>query len=584
MRRMNTNLKMIMALGMLVISLLAAPLPAADWPDENRTIDSPKSYSYGLAWDGSDLYNVDYNAGRIFKINRQSGRIKSRSINAPCRKPTGLTWDGRCFWVASQSTGRIYRVNRKGKIISNIKSPGSYPAGLAWMDGKLWCADSKSNRVQLLNPKTGKVLRDLKTNALKPTGLAWDGSSLWVYCALNQVLYCVDPLTGKEIRSVASPSPYTRGLEWDGEHLWASCRGGQGLIEVNYVAMDNVTLSSPIRKRIEMVHRMENLGDNPMTDISVVFAIPRDHIRQKVHNFKFSKTPVSMFKDKYGQEFAIFEKDILEKNESYEVRWTAMIDLCSARWQLDSSKIANSVDQAEFADYLQDTENYGLSDPKIQQFAREAIAGYENAPLMDRIRAIRAYIFDRVDYEMVGGWDPARTILERGTGSCSEFTYCFNALLRSNGIATRNIGSTVYSSRNVDGHWADQVFHRWLEIYIPGYGWVPFDSNSDDHPNGRKRERYRRWASLSNNLFMTTILPQGGDQTPIGWNYNTGWDYSFKYDDRYGKYRNYRAAFWSNPDATEPSSLLDDPLVKKRYIRTYVPEGMEEPDDLADRR
>lgn len=62
------------------------------------------------------------------------------------------------------------------------------------------------------------------------------------------------------------------------------------------------------------------------------------------------------------------------------------------------------------------------------------------------------------------------TILERGKGTCSEYTNLFLALMRKAGIPCRMVVGYIYMP--------EQKFegaHAWAECYIRGYGWFAVD-------------------------------------------------------------------------------------------------------------
>ncbi|MBE7559383.1 hypothetical protein HS125_10690 [bacterium] len=528
-------------LGLLVGSALAA----ADWPAPVDSRPAPSNHAYGLAWDGRSLWTADYDAGRMFELNPDSGAIR-RSLGLPCRKPTGLAWDGRRFWVASESTARLYRLEpRRGRVEETLPAPVQRPAALAWTPEGLWLADRSGGTLYLIDSRKGQVLRTLSTEAVRPRGLAWDGQHLWLHCALNQAYYCLDPKTGDPIRVVYSPSGLARGLAWGPGGLWVACRGRGGILHVPFVDGDGFTLSDPITKTITMTHRIENQCDNPIRNARITLAVPPTTERQRVHGLVWSGSPTRWITDPWGASFAVFQAGRLALGEVLEASWTARVEIATVRWCLDDRRVGDLASaRASLAeDYYADTENYCLSQPATQAHARAAV---DEATLpLAQIAAIRQYLFDKVEYVLEGGWQDALTVLERGTGSCSEYTYCFNGLLRANGFATRNIGSTVYSSRAGGGPWEDRVFHRWLEIYLPGYGWVPFDANTDDVPADQP-PRKRRWGAVVNRLFITHITPRGGEDTPLYWNYNSLGEY--EWTRLWGPRRalNQRRAYWSD--------------------------------------
>ena len=62
------------------------------------------------------------------------------------------------------------------------------------------------------------------------------------------------------------------------------------------------------------------------------------------------------------------------------------------------------------------------------------------------------------------------TILERGKGTCSEYTNLFIALIRKIGIPCRMAVGWIYMpDQNFQGS------HAWAECYIENYGWLAVD-------------------------------------------------------------------------------------------------------------
>jgi transglutaminase-like putative cysteine protease len=73
-------------------------------------------------------------------------------------------------------------------------------------------------------------------------------------------------------------------------------------------------------------------------------------------------------------------------------------------------------------------------------------------------------------------------VLERGVGSCGEYVGALLALARLNGIACRTIGRykcPPYAEQQRVPLQPD-FNHVWLEFYVPGFGWLPMESNPDD--------------------------------------------------------------------------------------------------------
>jgi len=123
-------------------------------------------------------------------------------------------------------------------------------------------------------------------------------------------------------------------------------------------------------------------------------------------------------------------------------------------------------------------------------------------------------LIDNMYYEMVGGWNTAPTVLDRGNGSCSEYSFVYISMCRAAGLPARYVGSVV-----VRGDYAsfDDVFHRWVEVYLPNYGWVPIDPSGGDKDWPRDQANY---IGHLDHRFLITTESGGGSET-MGWTYNS---------------------------------------------------------------
>jgi hypothetical protein len=129
------------------------------------------------------------------------------------------------------------------------------------------------------------------------------------------------------------------------------------------------------------------------------------------------------------------------------------------------------------------------------------------------MRRIHRWVGERLEYELVGGWNVAPAVVERGTGSCSEYTFVFIAMCRAAGLPARYAGAVMVRG---DAASTDEVFHRWPEVYLPGYGWVPADAQAGDTPSpAAAADSIGR---LQPRSLITTL--GGGASDLLGWSYN----------------------------------------------------------------
>ena len=125
--------------------------------------------------------------------------------------------------------------------------------------------------------------------------------------------------------------------------------------------------------------------------------------------------------------------------------------------------------------------HYEDPDHKVLSWARGFVeeAGVP-CDTRDLLRAINAAVKDRFDYQArdePGCQTPVET-LAKGSGSCRDFALFMMEAVRSLGFAARFVSGYLYSPANDP---ADEGFrgagatHAWLQVFLPGAGWVEFD-------------------------------------------------------------------------------------------------------------
>ena len=75
-----------------------------------------------------------------------------------------------------------------------------------------------------------------------------------------------------------------------------------------------------------------------------------------------------------------------------------------------------------------------------------------------------------------GTQDPNRT-LKLGSGSCRDLAMLMIAALRSLGIAARFVSGYLHLADDDDSFSGGNT-HAWVQVYVPGPGWIDFDPSS----------------------------------------------------------------------------------------------------------
>jgi len=188
-----------------------------------HTIDK----AHGLAFDGTNLWAVQYAPGVIYKLqlNPDDGtayHIQTIDImtgdNNNC---TGLTFEGKNLWAPCSYEGdpraTIYNIDQDGKIKKSFPAPGEDSTGMTF-DGKyLWNGDFTSGIRKI--ETNGKLVDTYPSPGPEPEGLAFDGEHLWHSDVSTNRIYKLDT-SGNVICSYKGPGSYPIGLTFDGTYLW----------------------------------------------------------------------------------------------------------------------------------------------------------------------------------------------------------------------------------------------------------------------------------------------------------------------------------------------------------------------------
>ncbi len=125
---------------------------------------------------------------------------------------------------------------------------------------------------------------------------------------------------------------------------------------------------------------------------------------------------------------------------------------------------------------------------RTRQLAYALAAGKSNA--YDVASTIEAFVRERISYNEAtpnpGGVDAVDTVLfVRPEGYCTFYASAMAVLLRAVGIPARvavgyypadfdnKMGGFVYRDHNA---------HAWVEVFFPGYGWIPFEPTASRPP------------------------------------------------------------------------------------------------------
>lgn len=222
-------------------------------------LDAPGPQPEGITSDGVHLWVADFQTGRIYRMDTQTGEVVA-SYPAPGPRPEGLAWDGTHLWNGDWETRLIYRLavsDSELVIDRELPTPGGgRPVGLTWDGEALWLTTWSPFYLFRLDPVTGDTLRsrslqdsdDLLYPAVsaRPEDLAWDGSQLWITDWFTREVHRVHPESLTVTRTLGSGGPRSVGLAFHFGYLWNGDTGDGGVAPALY-KLDVTDATVPVR-------------------------------------------------------------------------------------------------------------------------------------------------------------------------------------------------------------------------------------------------------------------------------------------------------------------------------------------------
>jgi transglutaminase-like putative cysteine protease len=526
----------------LAVALCTVSAAAAQPGEVKQTLPSPCNYPSGLAWDGTSFYVADWREGKVFRVDPADGTVRDER-KAPTLKPRGLAYGMGKLFVSDDRSGGIFAWNFDTGIAEwNFQAPGNRAAGLAYAKNTLYVLEQSSKRIYKVIPEDGTILADIPVPDKACESIAFDGRYLWVADRTKDELYMLHPETGTVLGVVAAPGPYAAGLAWVDGYLWNADFQNRKLYQLVIDAPKPYRTFDTRTARVEYYWALNNYGPGVVSDIVLNVALPENLPNQELLSEPaFSTPPTQRAKDKWGQPCAVFELESAGPGEKAVVDYSIRAKVSAIRYLIIPEKTGKlgDIPKEIRQKYLGDGARYRVSSPYIQQTVKE-IVGDEKNPYWI-MRKIYNFVIEKLEYEMVGGWDVPEVVLNRGKGSCSEYTFSFVALCRAAGLPARYQGSVVVRGDDAS---IDEAFHRWAQVYLPNYGWVPVDASRGDSES--LVGQAKGIGELANRFLITTH--SGGDSEYLSWGYNS--NARFK-TDGYCKVEEDNLGFWEPVEGEE---------------------------------
>jgi transglutaminase-like putative cysteine protease len=472
---------------------------------------------HGIAFLGNKLFAVDRAEGLLLEIDPETDNttVLNPDLTAKFTGATGLAIWGDTLWIArDEDICCCPRAIRHGAI-SELKPEHfvslSYPAdGIAVWESTLYVTCQRSGYILVFNRNTGREITRFYAPGIGVENITVREEEIWICDKTEQTVYCLERATGKVKFSVLTPFESPSGLAFHrdsatGEEVLYVAYSGEELyirddpnsedpfqltkrdrtfihpLYFHYNQADGYALSNGFLMEMSYVEELSPLDDVEIDNLEWRIALPSETHRQKVRKITAIGMPFTE-EIQEGERVAVFKFDRLHKQERRIFGWKALLEVRAIKYQLSPRDVENIPKLSpEFqTKYLVDNDNLAMDTEIVRSAASAAIGSETN--ILRQLLSIRNFVYDQLAYGIRPHIDTPDIVLRRGIGSCGEYVGVLLALARLNGIACRTIGRykcPAFADRK--GLPLEPDFnHVWLEFYIPGFGWVPMESNPDD--------------------------------------------------------------------------------------------------------
>jgi transglutaminase-like putative cysteine protease len=502
--------------GMQPNSGFAQVLSKASVPSQlrrNSTFIRPiGAYSLeGIVFLDDRLFALESIRGYVLEIDRTTNNTKilnSRQVDSFI-DATGLAIHGDTLWFARSN--EVYFCHLSDFVPQHFVTLPYEVNGVGVWESTVYIASQKEGYISIFERATGKPIRRFSVPGVGMENLTVRDEELWVCDRTEQTVYCMDRATGEVLFSVLTPFEYPAALafhhdrETRQETLYVAYAGEEPFIRdnpttpempyelgfrdrtfihplhVEYHEKERYALSNGYLIEMSYVEELLQLDQVQLEQLEWRIALPTETPRQRVLHVEPVGLPYTEEMQE-GQRVAVFKFDTLQPDERHLFGWKALLEVRGIKYQLTPAEVEKvPALPAEYeTQYLVDDDELAMDTPVIQAAAKEAIGTETN--ILRKILKIRNYVYDRLSYSLTQRIEPPDVVLERGIGSCGEYVGVLLALARLNGIACRTVGryKCPPHADRFNLPLEPDFNHVWLEFYIPGYGWLPMESNPDD--------------------------------------------------------------------------------------------------------
>ncbi|TGK07113.1 hypothetical protein EHO59_03115 [Leptospira semungkisensis] len=265
----------------LIFFLLTSPTAHAQ---EETDIDIQLTESpYGLSYDGTNFWFADSKRRAIIKVD-PAGRQEAYNLGIPFI--AGLNFDPREGKVFVASKRVVLKVEpNTGGVTERIQVPIDKIGGIANFQNYLYILDADSGKVTVYDKGAQTFLGGFLTDRSEPKDICFARDSLWITDSSDGNVYRYDPNNGKITGSIRSPSKDIRGIAIIGSRIYVVDRTSREVKKISFVETDRF-LSSGEATYLVNVKVKYSLDEASLVGGVVGLLPPPTTEHQRIRNLK----------------------------------------------------------------------------------------------------------------------------------------------------------------------------------------------------------------------------------------------------------------------------------------------------------
>lgn len=186
------------------------------------SFDAPHIKTYGLTFDGVNLWSCSYESGKIYKHDGISATILS-SFNATYRRASGLATDGRSLFSSEYNYARLF--NYTGFYLpiklTRIIAPHK-PFGITFSGQNILYSIHGTKKFIVYDFLNDTIIKEINPDIGKITGLCLLGQFLVLVTHYHNRVTFMAGVSDVVVDYFALDHTYYSGLTTDGRNLYTA--------------------------------------------------------------------------------------------------------------------------------------------------------------------------------------------------------------------------------------------------------------------------------------------------------------------------------------------------------------------------